>query len=74
MAAGFQQLAEQTTAEAMSKPHLTPLTRNRHIVLTIGTAVIALLTAIFIVGAPPIPAVVGATIAVSWLIWRAPAA
>ncbi len=58
----------------MTKPQITPLTRNRHIVLTIGTAVIALLTAIFLVGAPPIPAVAGATLAVTWLIWRAPAA
>jgi hypothetical protein len=58
----------------MSKPRITPLTRNRHIVLTLGTGVIALLTAIFLVGAPPIPAVAGAILAVSWLIWRAPAA
>jgi len=58
----------------MTKPRITPLTRNRHIVLTIGTGVIALLTAIFLVGAPPIPAVAGVTLAVSWLIWRAPVA
>ena len=58
----------------MTKPRITPLTRNRHIVLTIGTGAIALLTAIFLVGAPPIPAVAGTILAVSWLIWRAPAA
>ena len=58
----------------MTRPQITPLTRNRHIVLTVGTAVIALLTAIFLIGAPPIPAVAGAAIAVAWLVWRAPAA
>jgi len=32
----------------------------------------ALLTAIFLAGAPPIPAVAGVVLAVTWLIWRAP--
>jgi hypothetical protein len=58
----------------MSKPFPNPLTRHRRITLTIGTGVIALLTAIFLVGAPPIPAIAGVALAVSWLIWRAPAA
>jgi hypothetical protein len=57
----------------MRKPFLNPLTRHRHIALTIGTGVMALLTAIFLVGAPPIPASAGVAIAVTWLIWRAPA-
>jgi hypothetical protein len=58
----------------MTKQHLTTLTRHRHITLTIGTGVIALVTAIFLVGVPPIPAVAGVAIAVTWLVWRAPAA
>ena len=36
----------------MTKPLLPPLARNRHIALTIGTGVIALLTAIYLIGAP----------------------
>lgn len=57
----------------MTKPQvITPLTRYRYIALTLGTGVIGLLTAIFLVGAPPIPAVVGVALAVAWLIWRAP--
>jgi hypothetical protein len=56
------------------KPFPNPLTRNRHIVLTIGTGVMAALTAIFLIGAPPIPSAVGVALAVGWLIWRAPAA
>jgi hypothetical protein len=58
----------------MTKSPLTALTRHRHIALTIGTGVIALVTAIFLVGVPPIPAVAGVAIAVTWLVWRAPAA
>ncbi len=58
----------------MRKPFLNPLTRHRHIGVTIGTGVVALLTAIFLVGAPPIPAAAGVALAVTWLIWRAPAA
>jgi hypothetical protein len=54
--------------------HITPLTRNRHIALTIGTGAIALLTAIYLIGAPPLPAVAGVVLTVSWLIWRAPTA
>ncbi len=58
----------------MTKQHLTTLTRRRHITLTIGTGVIALVTAIFLIGAPPIPAVAGVALTVTWLVWRAPAA
>ena len=58
----------------MRKPFPTPLTRHRHIVLTLGTGVMAALTAIFLIGAPPIPVAVGVALAVGWLIWRAPAA
>jgi len=58
----------------MNKPRLITLTRHRQIALTIGTGVIALVTVIFLVGVPPIPAVAGVAIAVTWLVWRAPAA
>lgn len=58
----------------MTKPPLIPLTRSRYIALTVGTGAMGLLTAIFLVGAPPIPAAVGVVLAVAWLIWRAPAA
>ena len=58
----------------MIKPPLTPLTRSRYIVLTVGTGVMGLLTAVLLASAPPIPALVGVAIAVTWLIWRAPAA
>jgi hypothetical protein len=50
------------------------LPRNRHIVLTLGTGVMAGLTAIFLIGAPPIPVVAGVALAVGWLICRAPSA
>jgi hypothetical protein len=58
----------------MTKPSWTSLPRSRHIALTIGAGVIAALTAVRIVGAPPIPAAVGIAIAVAWLIRRAPRA
>ena len=58
----------------MRKLFPNPLTRNRHIVLTLGTGAMAALAAIFLIGAPPIPAAVGIALAVGWLIWRAPAA
>ena len=61
-------------AQEMIRPNITPLTRSRHIILTIGAGVIAALTAVRVVGAPPIPALVGIAIAVGWLIWRAPRA
>jgi hypothetical protein len=53
---------------------LTPLTRSRYIALTIGAGVIAALTSLLVIGAPPIPATAGIAIAVAWLIWRAPRA
>jgi hypothetical protein len=58
----------------MTTPRITSLSRSRYIALTIGAGVIAGLTAIRVVGAPPIPAVAGIAIAVAWLIWRAPRA
>jgi len=58
----------------MMNPRPTSLSRSRYIALTIGAGVIAALTAVRVVGAPPIPAAVGITIAVAWLIWRAPRA
>ncbi|HUY17733.1 MAG TPA: hypothetical protein VMV15_00790 [Candidatus Binataceae bacterium] len=51
-----------------------PLSRSRYIALTVGTGAMGLVTAIFLVGAPPIPAAVGVVLAVAWLIWRSPAA
>jgi hypothetical protein len=57
----------------MRKPFPNPLTRHRHIVLTLGTGLIALLSAVFLIGAPPLPSALGVAIAVGWLIWRAPA-
>lgn len=58
----------------MTRPRITPLTRSRYVALTIGAGVIAGLTAIRVVGAPPIPAIAGVAIAVAWLVWRAPRA
>ncbi|MGH7933143.1 MAG: hypothetical protein ACREQN_08225 [Candidatus Binataceae bacterium] len=58
----------------MTIPRLSALTRHRHLALTIGTGVTVLVTAIFLVGVPPIPAVAGVVLAVSWLLWRTPAA
>ena len=58
----------------MMNPRSTPLARSRYIALTIGAGVIAALTAVRVVGAPPIPAAAGIAIAVAWLIWRAPRA
>jgi hypothetical protein len=58
----------------MTKPRLAPLGRNRHVVLTVGTGTMALLTAIFLIGAPPIPATLGVGAAVAWLVWRGPRA
>jgi hypothetical protein len=52
------------------KPQLLP--RNRYIILTLSAGVVAAISAIFFVGAPPIPAAIGIGLAVSWLIWRAP--
>jgi len=56
----------------MSQRRLTRLTRHRHLVITATAGVAAALTAILMVGAPPIPAVVGIALAVMWLLWRAP--
>ena len=58
----------------MRRSFPSPLTRHRHIALTLGTGVMAALTAIFLIGAPPIPVAAGVALAVGWLIWRAPAA
>ena len=49
------------------------LSRARYLAVTIAAGVIGVLSAIFLVGAPPIPAVAGVAIAVGWLVWRAPA-
>ena len=48
--------------------------RSRYIAITVGTGVIALVTAIYVIGAPPVAAVLGVGLAVGWLVWRAPAA
>ena len=57
----------------MMKPQLIPLTRSRHFVVVLATGAMGLVTAIFLVGAPPIPAVIGVVLAVGWLLWRTPA-
>ena len=56
----------------MTKPRLMPLTRSRYMALTIGAGVMAALTAVLLVGAPPVPAALGVALAVAWLVWRAP--
>jgi hypothetical protein len=57
----------------MTKPPVIPLNRSRYLALTLGAAVIGAISAVFLVGAPPIPAAVGVALAAGWLIWRAPA-
>ena len=56
----------------MRRPLPNPLTKHRRIVLTLGTGAMAALTAIFLIGAPPIPVATGVALSVGWLIWRAP--
>ena len=56
----------------MTPRSLLAIPRQRYIALTIAAGVIAAISAIAFVGAPPIPAVVGVAIAVSWSVWRAP--
>jgi len=58
----------------MITPRITALTRSRYLLLTIGAAVMAGVTAILVVGAPPVPAAAGLVLAVTWLVWRAPRA
>lgn len=52
---------------------VTRLGRSRYLALTVGAGVIGLITAILVAGAPPVPSTLGVTIAVAWLLWRAPA-
>ena len=54
------------------KPDVRPLSRSRYVAVTLAAGTIGILSAIFLVGAPPIPAVAGVALAVGWLIWRAP--
>jgi hypothetical protein len=58
----------------MTNNRITALNRSRYLVLTITAALVAAVSAVFLVGAPPIPAAIGVVIAVTWLVWRAPAA
>jgi len=58
----------------MRKPFPNPLGRNRHVALTLGTGALAALTAIFFIGAPPVPVAAGVVLAAGWLIWRGPTA
>ena len=55
------------------RPNLPALSRSRYLALTVAAGVIGVISAVFLVGAPPIPAAAGVAIAVGWLIWRAPA-
>jgi hypothetical protein len=48
------------------------LSRPRYLAVTIAAGVIGVISAIFLVGAPPVPAVAGVALAVGWLVWRAP--
>jgi hypothetical protein len=57
----------------ISGRRISPLNRQRYIALTIGAGAIAAISAIFLVGAPPIPAAIGITVAVAYLLWRTPA-
>ena len=56
------------------RPRFIQLSRQRHIMLTLGTGAIAIVTATYFIGALPIPAAVGVTLAVAWLLWRTPSA
>ncbi len=58
----------------MMTKRIIPLERGRYIAVTISAGLIGAISAIFLVGAPPIPALVGVGLAVAWLIYRAPAA
>jgi len=48
------------------------MTKERHIVLTLGTGALAAGAAIAVFGAPPIPVAAGVLITVLWLIKRGP--
>ena len=48
------------------------LSRPRYLAVTIAAGLIGVISAIFLVGAPPVPAVAGVALAVGWLVWRAP--
>ncbi len=52
----------------MNKSTVIPLARHRHVTLVGATAAIALVTAVFLIGAPPIPAVLGVSLAAGWLL------
>jgi hypothetical protein len=48
------------------------MTKERHIVLTLGTGAMAAAAAIAVFGAPPIPVAAGVLLTVVWLIKRGP--
>jgi hypothetical protein len=50
------------------------LSRARYIAVTVAAGVLGAISAVYFVGAPPIPATLGMALAVIWLIWRAPTA
>jgi hypothetical protein len=54
------------------KANLYSMSRQRYIAVTVAAGLIGVLSAIFLIGAPPVPAVAGVGLAVGWLIWRAP--
>ncbi len=56
----------------MNRAPLLQLGRQRYIAITIGAGIVAAISAVFLVGAPPIPALAGVVLAVGWLIYRAP--
>jgi Flp pilus assembly protein TadB len=55
------------------KPGAPRLPRSRYLAVTAAAGLVAVLSAVFLVGAPPLPAAIGVALAVGWLIWRAPA-
>jgi hypothetical protein len=50
------------------------MSRSRYLALTGSAAVLVAVSAILLIGAPPIPAVAGIAFGVGWLVWHAPAA
>jgi hypothetical protein len=52
---------------------MSAMTRQRYITMTAGAGLIGAVSAIFLVKAPVIPALLGVAIAMVMLLWRAPA-
>jgi hypothetical protein len=72
MATRFREVVAQGQGQKMTPRSIFAIPRQRYIALTIAAGVIAAISAIAFIGAPPIPAAVGVVIVVAWSIWRAP--